>query len=171
MLGWFGSAHPSLQAQYTYAGEAESPDGKAHVIDVKDAEGFAARLFVDQNNYLPLMVTYQGRQPRVMTSGGPMVTSGGGAAAVHTQTQTRQLSEEERQKAQSDMEKRLAADLAKMPTVEFSLFFDDWREVDGVHFPHKMRRAVAGETNEEWTFSKVKLNPKIDAKKFAVEAK
>ena len=29
MLGWFASAHPSLSAQYTYAGEAESPDGKA----------------------------------------------------------------------------------------------------------------------------------------------
>ena len=37
-------------AQYTYAGEAESPDGKAYVIDVKDADGFAARLFIDQNS-------------------------------------------------------------------------------------------------------------------------
>ncbi|MEO5894211.1 MAG: hypothetical protein ABIS06_00740 [Vicinamibacterales bacterium] len=34
MLGWFGSVHPSLKASYTYAGEAESPDGKVHVIDV-----------------------------------------------------------------------------------------------------------------------------------------
>ena len=31
MLGWFAAAHPSLDAQYTYAGEAESPDGKADV--------------------------------------------------------------------------------------------------------------------------------------------
>ena len=29
MLGWFATAHPVAQAQYTYAGEAESPDGKA----------------------------------------------------------------------------------------------------------------------------------------------
>ena len=34
---------PSINAHYTYAGEAESPDGKADVIDVKGADGFAAR--------------------------------------------------------------------------------------------------------------------------------
>jgi len=45
MLGWFGAAHPAVQANYTYAGEAESRDGKAHVIDVKAADGFEARLF------------------------------------------------------------------------------------------------------------------------------
>jgi hypothetical protein len=174
MLGWFGMTHPSLTAQYTYAGEAESPDGKAHVIDVKDADGFAARLFVDQNNYLPLMVTYQGRQPRVMTSGGPTGSASGGAATpqvTRSQTETRQLTDEERKQVQADLEKRVAQDLAAQPTVEFNLFFDDWRQVDGVSFPHKMRRAVAGETNEEWTINKVKINPKIDAKKFAVDAK
>ena len=172
MLGWFGTAHPSLQAQYTYVGEAESPDGKAHVIDVKNADGFSARLFIDQNNHLPLMVTYQGRQPRIVTSGGPMVMTGG-AAAQHpqpqTQTQARPMTDEERQKIQADLEKRVTAAAAEQPTVEFSLFFDDWREVDGVQFPHKMRRAVGGETNEEWTVSKVKVNPKIDAKKFAID--
>ena len=41
MLGWFAAAHPSLSVEYTYAGEAESPDGKADVIDVKNADGFA----------------------------------------------------------------------------------------------------------------------------------
>ena len=167
MLGWFGMAHPSLNAQYTYAGEAESPDGKAHVIDVKDNDGFEARLFVDQNNHLPLMVTYKARQPRVITSGGPrMVTrtgppAGGGAPA-------RELTDEERKKMQADMEKTMAQQMAEQPLADFTLFFDDWREVDGLTFPHKMRRAVAGETTEEWTFTKVKVNPKIDAAKFAV---
>ena len=43
--------------------------------------------------------------------------------------------------------------------VEFTLFFDDWREVGGIKFPHKIRRASAGTTNEEWTVGKVKVNP------------
>ena len=59
MLGWFAMAHPSINAQYTYAGEAESPDGKAYVIDVKNADSFAARLFIDEQTHLPLMVTYK----------------------------------------------------------------------------------------------------------------
>ncbi len=167
MLGWVASAHPASQATYTYAGEAESPDGKAHVIDVKDADGFEARLFVDQNNYLPLMVTYKGRQSRVMTSGGPMTrTVTAGAAGG----QTKELSEEERKKLAAEAQKMMAQQMTEQPLVDFSLFFEDWQQVDGLTFPHKMRRAVAGETTEEWTFTKVKLNPKIDAAKFAVEA-
>ena len=69
MLGWFAMAHPAINAEYTYAGEAESPDGKAYVIDVKNADGFAARLFIDEQTHLPLMVTYQGPQPRMMSAG------------------------------------------------------------------------------------------------------
>ena len=71
MLGWFASTHPALAAEYTYAGEAESPDGKADVIDAKNADGFSARLFIDRESHLPLMVTYQGPQPRMITAGGP----------------------------------------------------------------------------------------------------
>jgi hypothetical protein len=173
MLGWFGMTHPALPVQYTYAGEAESPDGKAHVIDVKDADGFAARLFIDQNNYLPLMVSYQGRAPRVMTSGGPMVTHAGGGAAVGQQVtrSSRELTEEERKKLAGDTEKQIAQTMQQSPMVDISIFFDDWREIEGIQFPHVMRRASAGTTNEEWTINKVKVNPKIDAKKFAVETK
>jgi hypothetical protein len=165
MLGWFGMAHPTLKAQYTYAGEAESPDGKAHVIDVKDGDGFEARLFIDQNNYLPLMVTYKGRQPRMVTS---RVPAGGGAAAPQATTQTRHLTDEERKKLQEDTEARIKQEMADQPLVEFSLFFDDWREVDGLQFPHVMRRGAGGETNEEWTINTVKVNPRLDAKKFDV---
>ncbi len=168
MLGWFGAAHPSLQATYTYAGEAESPDGKAHVIDVKSADGFEARLFIDQNNFLPLMVTYKGRQPRMVTNGMPMTrTMTAGATAGG---QTKELTDEERKKLAADAEKMLTQQIADQPLSDFSLFFDDWQQVDGLTFPHKMRRAVAGETTEEWTFTKVKVNPKIDPAKFAVEA-
>lgn len=149
MLGWFGMAHPSLKAQATYAGEAESPDGKAHVIDVNDADGFEARLFIDQNNYLPLMLTYKGRQPRMAT-----------------QTRTAPASQEERKKLQEDTEQRIKREMAEQPLVEFSMFFEDWREVDGITFPHVMRRAVGGETTEEWRINKVKVNPKLDPKKF-----
>ncbi|HVJ26255.1 MAG TPA: hypothetical protein VM493_01895 [Vicinamibacterales bacterium] len=166
MLGWFGAAHPSLQAKYTYAGEAESPDGKAHVIDVKDGDGFEARLFIDQNNFLPLMVTYKGRQPRMMTTGGPMTRTVPSSGAPG-----KELTEEDRKKLAADAEKMLTQQMAEQPLSDFSLFFEDWQQVDGLTFPHKMRRAVAGETTEEWTFSKVKVNPKIDPAKFATDAK
>jgi hypothetical protein len=163
-LGWFASAHPSLQAEYSYAGEAESPDGKAHVIDAKNADGFAARLFIDQTTLLPLMVTYQGPQPRVVTAGGPR-------AAATTEArhggEARPLTDEDRKKARDDAEKQIQ-EMQKQPPVmvDYALYFDDWREVDGVKFPHRIRRATGGATNEEWTVTRVKVNPKIDPKKF-----
>ena len=162
-LGWFGTTHPALNAQYSYAGEAESPDGKAHVIDAKNADGFSARLFIDQATSLPLMVTYQGPQPRMITSGGPMRIQAGQAPAG----ERREMSDEDRKKAREAAEKQIREMQQQPPTmVEFTLFFDDWREVGGMKFPHKLRRASAGVTNEEWTINKVRINPTIDAKKF-----
>ena len=168
MLGWFGAAHPSLNARVTYAGEAESPDGKADVIEVKNADGFAARLFIDKETHLPLMVTYQGPQGRVVTMGGPR--GGGRGHGPGTQgppQQGRQITDEERTKLTEDAQ-RQAEELRKQPPamVDYTLYFDDWRDVDGIKFPHRLRRAAAGATTEEWSISKVRVNPKIDPKKF-----
>jgi hypothetical protein len=168
MLGWFAMAHPSINAQYTFAGEAESPDGKAYVIDVKSADNFAARLFIDEQTHLPLMVTYKGPQPRMMSAGGGarQVTPMGGGG--HTMTMTAGMSDEEKKKAQAEIERQIQ-EMQRQPAVmiDYTVFFDDWRDADGLKFPFKMRRAMGSETTEEWTVSKVKVNPKIDPKRFA----
>ena len=166
MLGWFAAAHPSVSAQYTFAGEAESLDGRAYVIDVKNGDGFAARLFIDQQTNLPLMVTYQGPQRHVMTSG----TRVPGGGTVVQRTPTAPTTEEQRKKEQHDINAQVE-EMRKQPPamVDYTLFFEDWRSVDGVQFPHKIRRAAEGSTTEEWTVGKVRINPKIDPKKFAVK--
>ena len=174
MLGWFAMAHPAINAQYTYAGDAESPDGKAYVIDVKNADTFAARLFIDQQTHLPLMVTYKAAQPRMMTqsvnAGGRQVTPMGGGGA-HTVTMTAGMTDEEKKKAQAEMEKQIREIQRQPPVmVDYTVFFDEWRDADGVKFPFKMLRAMGNETTEEWTVSKIKVNPKIDAKRFAGES-
>lgn len=171
MLGWFAMAHPALNAEYTFAGEAESPDGKAYVIDVKNADNFAARLFIDEQTHLPLMVTYKAPQPRMMTSGGPARQVSPAAGSPHAVTTTSSMSEDERKKAQADIDKRIK-EIQQQPPVmaDYTVFFEDWRDADGVKFPFKMRRAMGSETTEEWSVSKVKVNPKIDAKRFAGES-
>ena len=161
MLGWFGTAHPVLPVEYVYAGEAESPDGRAHVIDVKGAGDFAARLFIDQDTHLPLMLTYKAPQMR-MTMGG-MRQGGPGGAGAASRPAGREMTEEEREKMRAEIEK-MRAQPPEM--VEYSLFFGDWREADGIKFPHSIQRAAGGTTDEEWTLSKPRVNPKIDPKKF-----
>jgi hypothetical protein len=51
---------------------------------------------------------------------------------------------------------------------EIRLYFADYREEGGVIWPHRIRRATNGETTEETTFDRFKLNAKIDPKKFEV---
>ena len=144
MLGWFAAAHPATHATYTYVGEAESPDGKAHVIEATSEDGLAARLFVDDSTNLPLMVTYKGPQPRTLSR-----TAGSSAA---------------------DMAKQLQALRSQPPVMtDYTLFFDEWQDADGIRFPMKIRRAMGGTTTEEWSVARVKVNPTIDAKKFAIE--
>jgi hypothetical protein len=164
MLGWFGLAHPALAVTYTYAGEAESPDGKADVIDVKDADGFNARMFIDQQSHLPLMLTYQGPQRRIVTAGGPMVAAAGGGQG---QRSGQPMTDEERKKMNENVQKQIEQARSQPPTmVEYRLYFADWTDVDGIKFPMKLQRATAGTTDEEWTITKVKVNPKIDLKRF-----
>lgn len=166
MLGWFGQAHPGLKATYTYAGEAESPDGKAHVIQIKADGGFDAKLFIDQATNMPLMLSYEAPQAVRITrpaapAGAPVIGDGrggargggaGGAAAAHTP---------------DDIQKQIDAARNTPPKmVEHRVYYGDWKEVDGIQFPHSLQRATGGTTTEEWTVEKVKVNPKIDAKKF-----
>ena len=139
MLGWFANAHPAANAQYVYLGEAESVEGKAWVVEVKNADNLAARLFVDQQTNLPLMVTYQAAQPRIIRQ----TMDDGAAPEVQNQPPA---------------------------MADYSIYFEEWREVDGVKFPFKMRRAMAGTTTEEWTINKVKVNPKVGPKRFAGES-
>jgi hypothetical protein len=171
MLGWFAMAHPAANAQYTFAGEAESPDGKAYVIDVKNSDNFAARLFIDEQTHLPLMVTYKAPQPRMLSAGGGPRQVAPAGGNPHTVTMTSSMSDEERKKAQAEIEKQIK-ELQRQPPVltDYTVFFEDWRDADGVKFPFKMRRAMGSETTEEWTVSKVKVNPRIDPKRFAGES-
>lgn len=56
---------------WTDAGIAESPDGKADILEAKEESGRTIRLFIDQATHLPLMVQYQDPKPNIMINGGP----------------------------------------------------------------------------------------------------
>jgi hypothetical protein len=52
--------------------------------------------------------------------------------------------------------------------VDNRLYYADYRDVNGIKWPFRLRRAVGGETVEETTFDRVRVNVRIDAKKFEV---
>ena len=178
MLGWFGTAHPGLNATYSYAGEAESPDGKAHIINVKAEGGFEVKLFIDQASNLPLFVSWTALGPpdlRNINRGGgagPVVSSGAppppppaAGGVVHTNPVVSNTPAQQNQMS-DEMRKQLDEALKNRKMIEYRVYFGDWKEAGGIQFPHMLQRATGNDTTEEWTISKVQVNPKIDAKKF-----
>ncbi|HSL20465.1 MAG TPA: hypothetical protein VK886_02950 [Vicinamibacterales bacterium] len=148
-LGWLLSAPALPGATFTYAGEAESPDGRAHVIDVKAGDGFAARLFIDQQSSRPLMLTYMAPQPIVR-----VMRQGPGEARPR------------QPHAGADEIAREIHAQGPPPVVEHQLFFDDFREVDGVWLPHRISRSIKGEPAEELELEKIRINDDIKASTF-----
>jgi hypothetical protein len=54
------------------------------------------------------------------------------------------------------------------PPVEYRIYFADYRDVDGMQWPFRLRRATGPDTTEETTFDRFRSNTKIDQKKFDV---
>jgi hypothetical protein len=163
MLGFVGGTQPGFPVTYAYGGQAESPDGKAHVVDITGPEDFKARLFVDVETHLPLMLSFVEPEPRMITrmmtsEGGPRPASGGSGARV-------ELTPEQR--AEIDKQ-RAAAEATPQKMIEYRLFFSDYRNVDGVSLPHKIARGTGSKTTEEWEVTSYKVNPTFKADRFKV---
>jgi len=179
-LGMFAKSPAAYPLTMTFAGQAESPDGKADVVEVKGEGDFTARLFIDATTHLPLMLSWMAKEPLTMsrsTTSGPggattMVIGGGGGgvttAAPAGQALRGNMTPEERDKLLKQLEEQQKEAEAKRRVVEYRLFYGDYRAVDGVQLPHRLQRSVDGKPAEEVTFDKVKVNAKIDAKKFTV---
>lgn len=178
-LGLFAAPPAVYPMEMTHAGEAEAPDGKADVLDLKGEGGFAARLFVDRQTRLPLMLSWHDKEPLVMrVSGpgqaGPAAAGGGGHASDGVNVNITRgpgmanMSKEEREKFEQELEaKRKEAEAARR-VVEFRVYYADYQEVDGIRLPHRIQRSIDGKPTEEMIFESVKVNAKIDAKKFQV---
>jgi hypothetical protein len=48
------------------------------------------------------------------------------------------------------------------------LYFADYRDVDGIRLPFRLRRGIGTNTTEETTFDRFRLNSKIDPRRFEV---
>lgn len=152
MLGMFATASPSYPLTFTYVAEAEAPQGKADVLEGKGPGGFTVRLFVSRDTHLPVMVTWTAPAPPGRGAPGgrgvPAAPPGRGVPGPAGASG--------------------APGAGQSAPPENRLYFADYRDVDGLQFPFRLRRAVGADTVEETTFDRFKLNSKIDPKRFEV---
>jgi len=130
-LGMFAASFPAYPLTFTYAGEAQAPQGTADVLDAKGPDNMTLRLFIHSETHLPIMVSWKG------PAAGARGARGGPPPAP-----------------------------SRPAPPDLWLYFGDYRDVDGLQLPFRLRRATGADTTEETTFDRFKLNPKIDPKKF-----
>ena len=78
MLGMFATSTSSFPLTFAYVAQAEAPQGKADVVDVIGPANFRARLFIDAQTHLPIMLTWQAPAPPGPRAGGPPPGPGAG---------------------------------------------------------------------------------------------
>jgi len=144
---------PSLAVQYTYAGETEVEDTKAEAIDVVGPDNFSVRLYFDKQTHLPLLLSYRGRKPRIMTAFARP------ADGVKTEDAVKKAREEAEKKATADAS-------AKPEEVDFFIRMTEYKKVNGVLLPHKLTFLTEQEVSEQFDVAKYQVNPTFKADKF-----
>lgn len=142
LLGFFCASLDLHPLHFTYAGEAESPDGAAKALDITGPDGLRARLFIDRGSHLPLLVTWMGPDVAgaARAMGGPVPVVSPDPALL----------------------------LAQLQPVEHRLYFGDYRPVGALRWPFRLQRSVAGQVSEDVTFDSFTINPAVDARLFDV---
>ncbi|MGH9767224.1 MAG: hypothetical protein ACREAB_07295 [Blastocatellia bacterium] len=128
----------SLPFEFAYAGPVKSDQGVVEAIDISGPDQFAARLFMDQTNSLPLMLSY-----------GEVVRKNAGYVVSASAT------------AQTD-----EARPEDLEEIAVQLYLSDYRRVNDVMMPFRIIKAVNGAPVDEWKIEKYKLNPDLKPKKF-----
>ena len=137
-LGMFAASFSGYPLTFTYVGQAEAPQGKADVLEAKGAPNLTMRFFIDQGSHLPIMISWQGAPPGGARGAGP----GPGPAPP------------------------AGAAPPAGPPPENRIYFADYRDVDGMKWPFRLRRALGPDTVEETLFDRFRINARIDPKKF-----
>ena len=143
----------SLAVEYKYAGDSDVDGEPADVLDVSGPDQFSVRLFFDKKSHLPLLLSYRGPKPRMITMTRP---AGSGPRKP-----------EDLQKAREEAEKKMQAEgPGTREEVDFYIRLSDHKKVDGLMLPFKLTFLTESEVSEEFEISKYQLNPQFKADKF-----
>ena len=145
MLGLFAASTDAFPLTFKRTGIAESPQGKADLIEATGPNNFKVNFLINQETHLPVMISWTPPPPPARPGAQAPGRPAGAAPAAPG-----------------------APAAAPAAPPEQRLYFADFRDAGGVMWPYRIRRAVGPDTTEETTFDRFKLNSKIDPRKFEV---
>ena len=171
MLGMFATSYSGYPLTFRYIGLAEAPQGKAHVLEATGAGNFTLRYFVHTETHLPVMVSWQPTARPGPGRGRGRESSPSASASAKASASVQGTAEKPAELAAAKPPEQAAAKPADKPPdkpTDHRLYFADYRDVDGLKLPFRLRRAIGSDTTEETTFDRFRINTRIDPRKFEV---
>jgi len=135
----------SLSA-YPLSFERVSLEADGAVITFTTPDSVRWELSFDPKSHLPVKLSWMESPPMVVSTSSMITVGGNGGVASST--------------SQPNMP------LAPGAPARWELTMSDYRVADGINWPRRMTTTVGGAKTEEWQFSKIRINPKIDDKDF-----
>lgn len=153
LLVFYGTSTTSYPLQFSYGGVAQA-DGKSYeVIEATAADGFHCRLHVDSATHLPAMLTWMDEVPHIVTttSTSTVTTSNGRVVSQSPPNVSSPV----------------------IPPGNRGLapkrwLFTNFKVQDGIKWPRVIEEEFEGK-RDEIRLGSVKINPKIDARKFDIK--
>jgi hypothetical protein len=162
MLGMFATSFDAYPLTFKYIGQAEAPQGKAHVLEATGESNFRIRFFVHMETSLPVMVSWTAparpgpaARPAAPSAPAPAPPAKPPAHSASVPAPPAKPSAP-------------SASVQSSAPPEHRLYFADYRDVDGIKLPFRLRRGIGVNTTEETTFDRFRLNQKIDPRRFEV---
>jgi hypothetical protein len=169
-LGMFATSFSTYPLTFAYAAVGEAPEGRADILEGAGPANFSARFVVQRDTHLPVMLMWQLPPTTVVfrVPGQPVQNPlPPGALVVDAPAPPAATApQEERDRYAGSIATLRRQTLAQAKPVDYRIYYGDFRTVDGLTLPFRLRRAIAGETVEETTFDRIRINPKIDPRKF-----
>lgn len=127
-----------------WVGTAESPEGKADVLEFKTSDGVDTKLMVAEKTRLPLMMSWVGVAPQLPGRGGQRGGNRGNQGGGN----------------------RGRGGAAGPQQAPLQMYFSDYKTVNGIKLPHLIQRGANGETSEELVVKSYRINPTFKAEIF-----
>jgi len=143
-------SHPEPVA---WIGVAESPDGRADVLEFKTPDGVATRMLLDEKSHLPLMLSWAGTVQSFNRGGGNR--GGGGRGGNFPQDQA----------PNNRGGGNRGGGVLQQATLQMHL--SDYKAVNGIKFPFLIQSGANEETTEELVVKTIRVNPSFKAEQFS----
>lgn len=153
LLVLYGTSTAAYPLQFSYGG-VEQADGKSYdVVDATAADGFRCRLHIDSATHLPAMLTWMEEVPHVVTT-------------TSTSTVTTRNGQVVSQSPPNVPNPVIPQGNRGLAPKRWLL--TNFKVQEGINWPRKIEEEFGGKS-DEIRLGSVKINPRIDAKRFDIK--